>query len=399
VILRRKNHLYFTLIIQLFCFSIHLQPLAKPLSKNKSTTVRVREKGAEFSNHPFMRKCFERKDLPKVILPKISIDDDPELNQKIYNFQFNGKGLFPRLILADERISLEKTNDELGYYISITKPDTENEFELKFELTNSNDEVVIYLLNINGKQATFTERLSDQQAKAICIRNQLWLGGGLGLFMYDQFMEQFQAETNFNSIGLGSLHTEGRYYLGSEWGLIASYKAAPGKLEKSETTKISSTSFQWKVFEIGSQWRRNEWLTRKSSYLIYPYIRSSIQMHDAPWILLDSRGEGQLSNARFTQFSLGLGANIFNNQKTFFEVYLNYKYLLANKELSAPGLGVHFDGGLGFGKTFHKKWTYGLFWYGHIDQFKYLTEKTSIVNSGKLNLLFSSFDFKIGYIF
>lgn len=359
----------------------------------------VHSAGTDFLSNPFIEKCFQSKELPLVTAPKIQVATDTEMGKNLYFVHFNGADLRPKLVLGDgKKVDLEKSSDSLGYVFSLMKPITESEFTLQFEIQNPQKEYVLYNLHIGKTEAQFIELLSEAQAQRVCIRNQVWFGFGMSAFSFDQKVEGIEAKSKFTSLTAGSLHLDLRYYPNSQWGILGSYKSAPGKIKTTESTLIDSNQFRWNIYEVAFQWRNQNWMNRWKQVLVYPYLRGSYQGHQMPRIFIDEVGDSTLDSIQLHQATVGVGANIFDRKSRFFEAYLNLKHPFSSQGQTTRS-GIHLDGGIGVGTVIQKRINVGLFWYGHYDQYQYSVLKNGTENTGQTTLIFSNLDLKLGLSF
>lgn len=339
------------------------------------------------------------KDLPRLSTPKVQIATDESTHQNLFTVDFNGSGLDPLLVLSEtDQVPLEKTSDRSGFILSLVKPDSEKSFSLRFEIKNANGEYIQYILQIDESQAFFHEILSDDQARRICIKNQFWIGMGLSVLSYDQKVQDLDASSKFSAVTPGSSHVDFRYYLNSQWGFLGTYKTAPGKIKTDSNSTLSSPNFNRKIFEVAFQWRSYGWMTQWKNMLFYPYLRGGYQMHEIPRIFIDDAGGSTLGSFRMNQAALGAGLNIFDRNKMFYEIYMNWKQPL-NSEGQTITPGLHFDGAMGLGRSFGRSFAVGAFWHGHYDKFKYSTQQNGFENKGDTTLIFSNLDLKLGWIF
>lgn len=349
-------------------------------------------------NNPFVHKCFGASELPPILSPQLNVDRDVQSGLYLITFQFRSESE-AQLALAGSK-SLPLKRDQSGRYnLSLLLPGVAGEVKTQLNFKTDGDLIRYELVaEIEGMRAAIRPLLSRTQSQQVCMKNQIWAGVGGSLFFYKQAVEAIEADAEFVSLSAGSYHLEGRLYPVPRWGLIASYKSAPGKMDAGQVTGVEETDFQWNILELATQYRDPQWLMDYKGLLIYPYLRSSVQQHSIPKIGIDPTNQVFFENLEFTDATLGLGANVFTEKHYFFEAYLNLKYPILARDLNLrPSL--MFDGAIGVGKHLGKNVTAGAFWYGHSDRFRYQKANSRDPREGRIDFTFSNFDIRLGYLF
>lgn len=367
-------------------------------TKAKFQAVTVRDQGTDFLENPFIAKCFQASSAARVSVPRVEVSIDEETRQHMYTVRFNGVALAPRLILTNgQKVELEKSSEKTGFILSVLRPGPE-EFVSRLAIQNAEKDVIEYTLRIHPGGAVFQEQLTDEQARRVCIKNQIWVGAGFSTLAFDQTITGIDASSKFTAITPGSYLVDARYYPNSQWGFFGSYKSAPGKITSSGASAIDSVAFDRKIYEFGFQWRNYDLLKRWRDHLFYPYLRMGYQYHQMPSIFIADDATASLATFQNQQMALGAGVNVFNRNSMFYEAYINYKHPFASSGATlTPKL--HFDGAIGVGRALKSGVSLGVFWHGHYDHFTYAAERNGFENRGETTLLFWNVDFKVGWAF
>lgn len=348
--------------------------------------------------NPFTKNCEDMKKLPTISTPTLRVDADTESGLYLVTFRFRSAAKVS-LKLSGDRVQPLTRSQSNEYHLSLSRPASGGSIQLDLILDYMG-EITQYQLvaDEEGSSASLTPVLSSTQYQSICIRNQIWVGLGSSMFSYKQNIPDKGASAKFTSFTDGSFHIEGRWYPSKWLGLLSSYKNAPGQIKKGQVLDVEETRFNWKIFEVAGQFRKPDWLIEKGGLLIYPYIRTGIQQHSIQRIGIGSGNSVFFQEYNLLDFALGSGLNIFTKDDYFFEIYLNYKFPVSERNISvSPNL--MFDGAIGGGRQLSKDLVAGVFWYGHWDQYAYGSGNTRDASPGDIRFIFSNLDIRVGYLF
>ncbi len=365
----------------------------------------IPQKVIQFADNPYIQSCLKNDPYPKFKSAIVRVDRDEDSQNYLVSFRFaleNYKKVFVRSASGHEQELHPETKGT--FYLSLIIPaqteSNQGQLHLQLRLVSKKGQSYFYDLDTSVDQvvAQITPRFTREQREKVCLKNQIWIGGGGSYFSYKQNTDGLDVSASFDSVKLGSYDLDMKTYPTPNWGFLASYKSAPGLFDKGQVQGVQQSDFAWTIAEVGLQYRRNAWLITKEKYLAYPYVRASVQRHSMPRIGVDGSSQVFIENIENTQGSIGIGANIFTKANSFFEVYINYQFPVSEGDYSlSPKL--EFDGAVGFGRALTEHLSFGAYWYGHFRHVRYENPSSLDPDPGEVNFLFSNFDLRLGWIF
>lgn len=373
-----------------------LSLLATPLN-----TLYKPHKVESYAGHAFIQKCIGTSELPapEVTTPKIDVTEDKETASRLFNIQFNGEDLKPILRINSKKIVLEKTSDQRGYFITLTKPSALKEFNLVFELHNKNSETILHVLRIGQSSAELKMYPNDEQRQRLCIRDQMWVGFGVPSITTTQYNYNDTINGDIKSATEASStlwNVEYRKTLTSKFALHISYRNADSKVKTSATSAAPANNKQkWTTIDGSLVWRNINWSLETQNTLYYPYVKIGYQNQSIPVFHLNSTGAAVPVNVTQQSVVSGFGISIFSKSNLLIESGINLKWLIDGVEKSNQSL----DGYIGISKVLQNNFSLGLNLTAARERLAFKTEEENYLNNGNLDFTAATVDLRLGWVF
>ena len=390
-------HKFTALFLSIFCTVIFFS--TKSFAQPIKVTHRPHKVEA-YVGHAFIKKCIGTNEFPtpEVTTPTIDVTEDKENSSRLFNIQFNGKDLNPILRVNSKKIVLEKTSDQRGYFITLSKSAKEKVVKLVFELHNKENESILHLLKITGNKAVLAMYPNNEQRQRLCIRDQMWIGFGIPFikntqYNYNSTLNADLESTTENSSSL--INIEYRKTLNSKLSINLSYRNAEPKVKTSSTIALVNDKQKWQTFDTSLVWRNINWSRETQNSLIYPYLKIGYQHQVLPVFHITNTGAAKSLNLIQHAAVAGLGINIFNKNDFLFESGLNLKWPVLEDAKSELSL----DGYIGVSKVLQGNLSLGLNLTAARERRTFKTSEAGFENTGNLDFTAATLDLRLGLVF
>ena len=350
-----------------------------------------------FDTNPFVFDCHKAPESPHFISANLEVENGLTPKSFLSTFEFE---LEPsvKLYLVRENQKIEITRSEGIFRFSILENLSD---EVSPTLIEAVKDDITYTyridLDLEKQHADIVPQLLQPRSEIVCLKNQIWMGVGVSLFDYDQTITAPGTTVKFSTANAISSVLAAAIYPSPNWGFLASYRNAPGNIDAGAVQGVSNENFNWSTGEVAAEYRDSSWLRTGHGLGLYPYARFGFQQHSEPRVAIDPAGVGSLRTIQMTTVFAGVGTNVFDQEKYFFDFYVDYQAPLQVQGYSLAQT-VILDAAMGLGRAFAPHWTFGTYASTQFHQFNYAENSGPDQQPGKINFIYTNFDLRLGYL-
>lgn len=225
----------------------------------------------------------------------------------------------------------------------------------------------------------------------------MWFGAGGDFLQFSQSGSEELSTGTFSKLMAPAIMLGVGFRVAEKSNVNLQYNDAPGEVSAATDTDVKKASYHWR--SAIAEWQY-EILNR--GRIRYNVLFGG-QVHQIPFIYVDSLGATSVLQNELDNLSLGFKVDYKHTSGYVYEAFMRYQQLVASRSLDGNSFSAQsqlmFDGSVGVTKLYSSGMRLGAFWFGQSQSIRYTFKKDDAKSSGTQSFFGSTFQLRFGYDF